>query len=95
MSGNRTPELIRLEHVSANIQAKRLALYGTNGVNFIRVKVDSEGRLILSYITTGAYTISNNTPDRVFDPTSTTDAETRLVLATLIEDLQSKGILEV
>ena len=95
MSGNRTPELIRLEHISANLELKRVALFGINGVNWIRVKVDSEGRLILSYVTTGAYSTSNVTPDRIFDPTSTTQAEIGQVLGTLIEDLQAKGILEV
>ncbi len=95
MSGNQTPELIRFEHLSDNIEAKRGALFGNDGTDWIRVKVDSTGRLVLSYVVTGAYVTSNVTPDRTFDPTTALLAEVAQVLGTLIEDLQAKGILEV
>ena len=41
------------------------------------------------YETAQTYTVSNVTPDRVFDPTATTPNETAHVLATLIQDLKN------
>jgi len=92
--GNILSEFARIEHVPGDVPSKRGALFGNDGANLVALKVDSEGKLIISFSTTGAYSVSNVTPDRVFDPTATNDAEVAMVLATLIQDLINKNILE-
>ncbi len=42
---------------------------------------------------TGAYVVTNVTPTRSFDASSTTVNELAMVLGTLIDDLKQKGIL--
>lgn len=48
----------------------------------------------LSTPVAGGYTVTNGTTTRTLDPTTATAADVGQVLATLIDDLQTKGVVE-